>query len=115
MNSTPTTDIHGNVQWKTPSGLLHREDGPAVILIDGTQDWWVNGEKHRVDGPAVILPGYFQAWYLHNKLHRGNGPAVEWAHGYKEWWLNGKEYDQFKYWLLFDKRDTPTQSSKDML
>ena len=24
---------------------LHREDGPAVEYVDGTLEWWLNGEE----------------------------------------------------------------------
>lgn len=34
------------------NGVLHREDGPAVIG-DATKQWFVHGIRHRVDGPAV--------------------------------------------------------------
>jgi len=33
-------------------GKLHREDGPAVILHDGTKKWFLNGDCVR-----LILPG----------------------------------------------------------
>lgn len=48
------------------NGLLHCENGPAVITARGTVYWMQNGLKHREDGPAVIH-----------------------SYGDKEWWLNG--------------------------
>lgn len=36
--------------WK--SWKNHREDGPAVILEDGTEKWYQHGVLHREDGPA---------------------------------------------------------------
>lgn len=33
------------------NGLLHREDGPAVIKSNGTIEWWINGEKFERTGP----------------------------------------------------------------
>jgi len=33
--------------WK--DGVLHREDGPAVVWADGTQEWWVNGKGIRYE------------------------------------------------------------------
>lgn len=47
---------------------LHRENGPAVIQYNGTEEWWLNGVRHREDGPAL-----------------------ESANGIKEWWINGKK------------------------
>jgi len=66
MTSTRKILSNGTIQWVNDTGDLHREDGPAVELANGTKLWWLNGERHRVDGPAV-----------------------EFAAGYKEWWLNG--------------------------
>jgi len=40
----------------------HRNDGPAVIYGNGSQEWhlrqewWLNGKMHREDGPAIINP-----------------------------------------------------------
>jgi len=49
------------------NGLLHREDGPAIIGPGGYQEWYRNGELHREDGPAVIYRDVAQYWYLHGK------------------------------------------------
>lgn len=39
---------------KYPLGeRLHRKDGPAVELDDGSKRWYFNGLPHRDDGPAV--------------------------------------------------------------
>lgn len=27
-----------------PFGVLHREDGPAVIKADGSKQWWIEGQ-----------------------------------------------------------------------
>lgn len=40
-------------------GLLHREDGPAVIGYSGIQYWLINDNLHREDGPAVMYPSDF--------------------------------------------------------
>lgn len=40
-------------KWSYWTGWAnHREDGPAVILPDGTEKWYQNGVLHREDGPA---------------------------------------------------------------
>jgi len=49
-------------------GLLHKEDGPAMIFKDGSNCYLIHGEFHRLDGPAC-----------------------EYSNGYKEWYLNGKQ------------------------
>lgn len=49
-------------------GVLHREDGPAVVKEDGTQEWWVAGKRHREDGPAIIYPDGTEENWEHGKF-----------------------------------------------
>lgn len=58
------------------TGLLHREDGPAIIFESGIEIWIQNGMKHRTDGPALIRPDGYQAWYQHDIRHNSHGPAI---------------------------------------
>jgi hypothetical protein len=60
-----------------------------VSLVTGTEEWYLNGMLHREDGPAVIYADGVCEWWQQNKLHRTDGPAVETPGGYKEWWQNG--------------------------
>jgi hypothetical protein len=71
---------------------LHRLDGPAVELPDGTKDWYLNGKLHREGGPAVEDANGERHWYLDGKLHREDGPAIENSDGSKFWYLNGEEF-----------------------
>jgi hypothetical protein len=96
---------------------IHREDGPAVIYLDGTQVWYQynqkhrldgaafiaprgaqvwyqNNQRHRLDGPAVVYADGRQDWYQNNQLHRVDGPAVIHANGGQDWWLYGVEYEE---------------------
>jgi hypothetical protein len=50
--------------------VLHRDDGPAVCLADGTKFWYKDGMIHRDNGPAVILPDGKTSWYLNGKIYR---------------------------------------------
>jgi hypothetical protein len=89
------------------SGVLHRDDGPAVIEVYSNYDgperhrsWYRFGVLHRDDGPAEIggrnTNGSYQ-WFRWGELHREDGPAVietiesgEWGRGpVYEWWVNG--------------------------
>ena len=36
-------------------------------LPEGTEVWYLNGERHREDGPAVIT-GQGEEWWIHGKL-----------------------------------------------
>lgn len=59
-------DKAGNQRWYL-NGHLHREDGPAVILRDGTMIWYQHGKIHREDGPAKIKSNGNKFWYYQNK------------------------------------------------
>jgi len=71
-------------------GVLHREDGPAVLYPDGSFEWWLNGQIHRENGPAVKKSNGDEMWYLFGKLHRYEGPAVTYVTGDKRWWCHGQ-------------------------
>lgn len=75
-----TKDDEGTTRWYNEEGLYNREDGPAIEYVDGTKEWWLNGELHREDGPAK-----------------------EWADGYKAWYLNGKKLTEEE----FNRRTQP--------
>lgn len=51
--------------FKEGTDILHRENGPAGLHVNGGKDWYKNGKRHREDGPAFE---YFNC---------------------KEWWFNG--------------------------
>jgi len=75
----------------TVFGKLHLEDGPAVILHDGTEQYWyLNDKLHRLDGPAIISVKIGRWWYLNDKLHRVGKPAITYPNGAQYWYLNGK-------------------------
>lgn len=75
--------------WKT-GHCIHREDGPAIELSDGTEIWVKKGKIHREDGPAVIFPTGSMVWFIKNKIHRTDGPAIVYSDGNKEWYHKGK-------------------------
>ena len=71
--------------------LIHRDDGPDIEYLNGSKEYWVNGNLHRENGPAIITDRYM-AWYRNGQLHRENGPAVEFGFKYKQWFINGKSH-----------------------
>lgn len=78
-------------------GLPHREDGPAMVIYDGSrgtiEQYYIRGLLHREDGPAVSRLGLV-LYYRYNRLHREDGPAK--IHGnYCEYWRNGIQYWPF--------------------
>jgi hypothetical protein len=50
--------------WKDDDGLLHREDGPAVIGADGYWAWYKRDRFHREDGPAICHANGNTFYYL---------------------------------------------------
>ncbi len=73
------------------NGMFHREDGPAIVQLNGTTIWCLDGKKHREGGggPAVESVSGYKAWYKDGKLHRNDGPAVIDSDGTEEWWVDG--------------------------
>lgn len=46
MDDTFTSeDQYGNKYWYDKNGMLHREDGPAIVYIDGTYWWFIHGKQ----------------------------------------------------------------------
>ena len=45
--------------WR--NGLLHRDDGPAIVCPNGRKEWYENGKRHREDGPALVS-GTRRSW-----------------------------------------------------
>lgn len=37
------------------SGMLHREDGPALEWYDGKSEWYLNGDRYSFDDWCKIL------------------------------------------------------------
>lgn len=80
---------------------LHRTDGPAVICLDGHEEWWQNGKRHRENGPATIYKNGTKHWWQNYQLNRIDGPAVIYPNGYVEWWIKNKSLDtkQVEDWI----------------
>ena len=58
----------------------------VVSAITGVRKYYNNaGVLHREEGPAIIWPNGTKLWYQNGDLHRTDGPAVEWSDGGREW------------------------------
>jgi hypothetical protein len=79
-----------HLECRDEEGRLHRQDGPARILADGTVEWWWQGRRHRDDGPALITGDGVMYWLRGYKLHRHEGPAVVAPSGLAEYWRYGR-------------------------
>lgn len=85
----------------TVNGVLHRENGPAVVYPDGASFWFMWGKCHRTDGPAEIeADGTERYWCFGEEItkqefeERFSGANDVYA-------INGKivdfdEYDQYQ-------------------
>jgi hypothetical protein len=50
------------------NGLIHRDDGPAIIYHNGGEVWYQNGQIHREEGPAYTDPQHGRFWFRHDRL-----------------------------------------------
>jgi len=83
-------DSEDNIIAYYEQGRLHRDGGPAVIVPDGSEEWYEDGWLHRTDGgPAVTTGDGSCYWYQLGQLHRVGGPAVVRSDGTKEWYQRG--------------------------
>jgi hypothetical protein len=78
----------GTQYWYNEDRKLDREDGPAILTLDGHHHWYRNGKLHREDGPAVEwLGGTYKAWYRYDKLVKVevNGEVLRAVEGTEDW------------------------------
>ena len=71
-----TVKAMGDIQYCDENGDLHREDGPAFIMADGTEIWFINGKIHREDGPSEVSSDGTERWIQNNDYHRDDGGPV---------------------------------------
>ena len=46
----------GDVYWYNERGDTHREDGPAVISINGDVEWLLNSKRYTLDEWLKLTP-----------------------------------------------------------
>lgn len=100
-------DTHGRkAHYK--DGLLHREDGPALIYPSGDVYFYQNGELHRDGKPCSVMADGSRVWCLYGKPYREDGgPVVITKEGVKFWY---SESDGLVRWIpaIKQKRPEPT-------
>jgi hypothetical protein len=64
---------------------------------DGTIEYYLNGILHCENGPAIIKSSGCMLWYRHGVLHRTNGPAIEPHEGVARYFLTGIEYSSDEF------------------
>jgi hypothetical protein len=79
----------GTEEWRV-DGELHREGGPALVSPDGLEmSFYRRGLLHNDNGPAVILANGRVEYWRDGRLHCDDNPAVIREDGTEEWWLDG--------------------------
>ena len=71
------------------------------VVKYGDISYYIKGTKilHREDGPAVILPGAAKIWYCNGKLHREDGPAIVHSTGVVSWVLDNEFFSTKEEWF----------------
>lgn len=119
----------GGYEIFNDQGVPHCDDGPARVINTGRYtliSYFQNGLLHRDDGPAVIAGnGSLREWYQHGVRHRTDGPAVEYD-DFEEfwdksgWYINGVNMsvtdalkgEELTAYLLKNKRQIKLDSFK---
>ena len=78
------TKKDGTEEYWYLNGMLHNENGPAVIILDKdmkiiSEKWYIFDMLHNINGPADTthnLEGITEGYYIFGKLHREDGPAI---------------------------------------
>lgn len=74
--------------------VLHREDGPAYVSVNGDEKYSIGGLTHSYsDKPAVIFYNGAKIWYWYGTVHRGGDKhAMETEDGDRCWMVNGQRH-----------------------
>lgn len=92
-----------NMHYK--DGLLHREDGPAVLSPNGDVFFYQNGLLHREGKPCSVLADGSRVWCLYGVPYREDGgPVVISKDGKKLWY---SETDGLVHWTPVTKQKRP--------
>jgi len=74
INFTVNSTIITRIWYK--HGVIHRDNGPALVRENGDQLWIRNNQLHRINGPAVTYIDGSAEWWQYNRRHRDDGPAI---------------------------------------
>ena len=73
------------------------DDGTEVWRSDPPPPdgaWWTSGHFHRDDGPAIVMPDGTAASFRYGRLHREGGPAIVHPDGTEAWYRDGEPVDE---------------------
>ena len=96
-------------------GKFHRDnDLPAIENINGTKEWYIDGQRHRENKPAFIHYSGEEQWWFEGKAHREDGPAIIWSTGEKEWWIHGIKYTEEEFSNYLEKKELNNALNLDL-
>jgi len=61
--------LEGKKYSKEEFDVIRNKYTSHIKLTDGTQKWYKNGVLHREDGPAIIEPNGHQVWYFNGRKY----------------------------------------------
>ena len=107
MRAKKIIGTDGSIEYRLPSGALHRVGKPAVIYGNGGyRSWWCHGKLHNPNGPAAIWKvsfieektknGVNERYHLPNNTESTVSILLgkfEKKYIY-EWWIDGKQLSQ---------------------
>jgi hypothetical protein len=79
---------NGDLYWYS-LGLLHRCDGPEIMMF-GREEWWKNGTRHRDGDLPAIITREQSVWYANGRIHRDGGEPAIIEIGRMEWYIAGE-------------------------
>ena len=78
--------------FQSCSDISDNFSGVCKTLDDKSTFYYKNGQRHREDGPAIININGGSYWYLNGLFHRESGPAVTYNNGSKGWWYKNRYF-----------------------
>lgn len=83
---------HHGYGYVNENGKLHSvDDRPARYAMDGSVEWYSNGVLHRDNGPAVVSDTK-RSYYVNGQPRdAADGPSTEWSNGTAVWTSNGRQ------------------------
>lgn len=91
-------------------GLLHRDDGPAVVLPNGDAFFYQNGLLHREGKPCSVLTDGSRVWCLYGIPYREDGGPVVISKDGKKLWYSAT--DGLVSWVPVIKQKRPKPSQR---
>jgi hypothetical protein len=112
----PVIDNLKRKMWFNDNNQLHRDDDlPAIVWINGTKEWYINGIRCRKNGPAIEMNDGTIFWYEDGLCSRNKDlPAIEYKNGTKQYWINGVEISERKI-ILNNKLKNELFKNKDII